>query len=390
MSKDNQNVHLGEGDLLLKFPDDNAAVEIGWCKDFQLDAKVKMLSIEAGQSIYPISQFITGVDMKVSVIALESTLRNLIAAYGGDPNEITESIPVGSHKYTFTADLMTPPEAVLTYKVPRPFDKTKFIELTLNRVQSGGGLQLQFQKLKENTFKMEFTALAEENGGVKTVGTLEMDEYDPEYFAEFTVVTNSTNQVVAAGWNDADLFPQYVAEEWDSFGDFLTSLGTFVIDYGDGVKARISMDDLGYTHTYAAAGTYTLTIWSPYVFVSSAYITAVGDLAKLKNLVIDNSDNISAPPVLAGLAELELLSITECAGIVTPPALAGLTALKTVDMTNCKLLVAGVNAILTALTVAGFTALDVVSLKQDPATVPTGGTKSAFISAHPAVTLTTD
>jgi len=178
MAKDNQNVHLGEGDLTLKFADDSVATEIGWCKDFQLDAKVKMLSIEAGQSIYPISQFITGVDMKVSVIALESTLRNLVAAYGGDPNDIAEKQgQAGTFVYTFLADIIAPPEAELVYKVPRPFDKTKYITLTLNKVQSGGGLQLQFQKLKENTFKMEFTALAKEVQSVMTVGTLEMDDY---------------------------------------------------------------------------------------------------------------------------------------------------------------------------------------------------------------------
>ena len=174
---DVNNIHIGEGNLTLQFDDDEAPVAIGACANHVLDFSTKLLKIETGQSLLPIEQFIIGVECKGSIDMIEASMRNLVIAFGGDPNDVEASEPAGTLSYTIKSDVVAPPSAELVYEVGRPYDKTKKFRITLYKVQSSGGLKLTFKKDKENTFKFEYTALAYTDDDSNDVGIIEMDEY---------------------------------------------------------------------------------------------------------------------------------------------------------------------------------------------------------------------
>ena len=175
---DSDNIHIGAGVMSLKFKGELTATEVGFSRNFVLDASVKTLDIQADQSLDPVKQLIIGRDTKGTIELIEMTMRNLVTALGGDPADVVQDLENNTLTYTIKSSVIAPPEAELIYKVPRPNDETKFITINLLKVQSAGGLKLQFVKDKENAFTYSFKALAKEVDTVMTLGTIQIDGYD--------------------------------------------------------------------------------------------------------------------------------------------------------------------------------------------------------------------
>jgi len=171
------DIQIGAGNLSLKFKGEANPTFVGLSRDFNLESQPKLLNILADQSLDPVKQVIIGRDTKGTIVLLEMSMRNLVIALGGDPNDVVEDIENNKLTYTIKSNLVAPPEAELIYKVPRPMDETKYITITLLKIQSSGGLKLQFVKDKENAFTFSFVALPKEVDNVMTLGTLEIDGY---------------------------------------------------------------------------------------------------------------------------------------------------------------------------------------------------------------------
>ena len=168
-----ENILIGGGNMTLKFGEDTTPVDIGACSDMEVDIANKILQVECDQSIYPIAQYIIKGDVKGSVNMVEGSMRNLVIAMGGDPGDIVDD--VDKVTYTIPGSAQEVPSAIMVYKVARVQDKTKFITLTLNKVQSSSGLKLTFKKDKENSFKFEFVAMADASLN-NSPGKLEIDK----------------------------------------------------------------------------------------------------------------------------------------------------------------------------------------------------------------------
>lgn len=181
MAKDAKNVHIGAGTLTLEFEGDAAPVDVGYTRGFNLEASTKILDIFADQALDPIDQVIVGRDTKGTVELLEMTMRNMVTALGGDPNDVELDELLHTETYTIKSNLVAPPSAKLIYKVARPKDETKFITVTLNKIQSSGGLKLVFVKDKENAFTFSFKALATTINDEQVLGVIVKDQYDSEY-----------------------------------------------------------------------------------------------------------------------------------------------------------------------------------------------------------------
>lgn len=167
------NIAIGEGDLTLKGSNDVEAIAVGACANHSIDFSTKQLKVECGQSLFPILQFIIGIECKGDIDLLEASMRNLVIAFGGDPNDIQT---VGnSYVYTIEGVLSEPPSFELEYKVPRVQDKTKYIAVKLFKVQSAGGLKFVFKKDKENSYKFSYTGLADTTQEGNPVGTITID-----------------------------------------------------------------------------------------------------------------------------------------------------------------------------------------------------------------------
>jgi hypothetical protein len=176
-----KNIEMGGGDMYLQTvgtAGDGTAV--GASRNASIDISSKILSIECDQATYPIEQMIIKNECKGEIELLESSVRNMVLALGGDPDDIVEDTQ--NHKWTYTigGTLMAPPEFKLTYKIPRIRDDSKFIIFTFYRIQSSGGLKLTFQREKENTFKFSFTALADPAND-NNVGTIVKEMITGEY-----------------------------------------------------------------------------------------------------------------------------------------------------------------------------------------------------------------
>ncbi len=112
------NFEIGEGDLSLKYEGEGAAVDVGGCIDAELDVKVKNLSVEVGQLIDPVDNFMTGREINFSITLKEDSMRNFVIAAGGDPADIV--VAIGEEQYDFPSNsVATSKYAELIYKVAR-------------------------------------------------------------------------------------------------------------------------------------------------------------------------------------------------------------------------------------------------------------------------------
>jgi hypothetical protein len=177
-----KNIEMGGGDMYLQTvgtAGDGTA--LGASKNASIDIATKLLTIECDQSTFAIEQMIIKNECKGEIELLESSVRNMVLAFGGNPADIVEDTV--NHKWTYTIKtvLSAPPEFKLTFKIPRVRDNTKFIIFTFYRIQSSGGLKLTFQREKENTFKFSFIALADTTQTDNPVGTIVKEMIEGEY-----------------------------------------------------------------------------------------------------------------------------------------------------------------------------------------------------------------
>ena len=141
-------------------------------------------------------------------------------------------------------------------------------------------------------------------------------------------------------WDDGNCFSDYDPAVWnDDFEAFLTSLGTFIIDWGDGqvqtVSYNIGLTYAGFTHTYAP-GTYTLEWRSEYIFVASGFTTQVIEATSLKILSLRNCQALSTLPNLNGSPTLQYLNLYGCSGLISPPDLTNLRSLQVLILDYCS------------------------------------------------------
>ena len=176
-----KNVEIGGGDVYIQThgtAGDGTAM--GASRNASVDLSTKLLTIECDQSTFPIEQLIIKNECKGEVELLESSVRNLVLAFGGNPADIVEDTV--NHKWTYIIKsvLAEPPSFKLTMKIPRVKDKTKFIIFTFYKIQSSGGLKLTFQREKENTFKFNWVALADPSND-NDVGTIVKEQITGEF-----------------------------------------------------------------------------------------------------------------------------------------------------------------------------------------------------------------
>ena len=155
--------------------------------------------------------------------------------------------------------------------------------------------------------------------------------------AQFTVVIPEEGDSLSSYCDDSSYFPDY--NEEDDFAEYLQSLGTFEVDWGDGTIDTFSYEEDGYngdgfTHEYAA-GTYTITWKSNRVSLSSEYIENGVLYQNLQYLYLQNCTGLTSPPDLTGSTSLQYLSLQSCTGLTSPPDLTGLTSLKYLDLQSC-------------------------------------------------------
>jgi len=97
--------------------------------------------------------------------------------------------------------------------------------------------------------------------------------------ARVIVVIPKGGATLSSYCDDLSYFTDYNPSEWgDDFEAYLTSLGSFDVNWGDGNTDVFIYNDgysgNGFTHTYTE-GTYILTWKSSRVFISSEYVTEI-------------------------------------------------------------------------------------------------------------------
>lgn len=179
MSFNADNIEIGEGDLLLKFPDDQDPVEVGACEGAELTRSPEFLDVFTGQTMHPIKTFKIKESCTFKIMLKEAAaMRNLAIAMGVDPNDI-ESSPE-SETFTIKSNTVDEiPTCFLEYRVPRIEDKTKNWIFSGARASVKSEFKLAFTKDKERVFEVTFEMLPdpEDDYTVMTV-TKELSEED--------------------------------------------------------------------------------------------------------------------------------------------------------------------------------------------------------------------
>lgn len=176
MAVDSNNFEIGEGSMSLQFEGEDDPTDVGGCLGAELEIKTKDLDVEVGQYIDAVDTFDISRVINFSIILKEDTLRNFVAALGGDPTEIVAS--TDKDIYEFPANSVnTSKFAELVYTVARVRDKTKFRKITLYKVKSKGGIKYSFNKDKEVQYKAMFQAYADSVHNGKP-GKIERDNLD--------------------------------------------------------------------------------------------------------------------------------------------------------------------------------------------------------------------
>lgn len=173
-----ENLMLGAGVMTLKGPHDATAIDVGATTGAEFKFSQTLNDVMCDQSVYPIFSYVSKGECTGKINLLEGTMRNLVAALGGDPNDIQTDIT--KYTYTFKAELQQVTNFLMVYKAPRIQDKTKFITITMNKVLSSGGMTLTFQKDKENTVTFEFRALVDDSVTPPVLGSIAIDKLGTE------------------------------------------------------------------------------------------------------------------------------------------------------------------------------------------------------------------
>lgn len=171
-----ENINIGEGDCELQGPNDNDYVNVGACRDAELDAKLKKLFIKDGRYLMPIKSFTVDKEFKFSILLVETHARNLAIALGVDPATIEETSEMSTIKI-FGNTIEDIPNFKLKYSIPNVFDKNKKIRFIFNRVEISGDFKLAFSNDKEWVYKLECMALPDSEAAGLAL-SIEMDKLD--------------------------------------------------------------------------------------------------------------------------------------------------------------------------------------------------------------------
>lgn len=153
------NIEIGEGDLLLKFPEDVEPVDIGLCEGAELNREPEFLEVFTGQTLHPVKIFKIKEKCSFKILFKEAgAIRNMAIAMGVDPHDIesdseAESFTIKSN----TVDSV--PTCELEYRVPRVKDKTKYWVYSGARAAVMSAFKLAFMKDKERVYEVTFSML---------------------------------------------------------------------------------------------------------------------------------------------------------------------------------------------------------------------------------------
>lgn len=254
-------------------------------------------------------------------------------------------------------------------------------------------------------------------------------------YAKVRIVIPAEGATFETYWDDSSWFPNYIDSEWNyDFNAFLQSLGTFVVAWGDGSQETVPFYYQSYRHTYKTAGVYIITVFSIYAFFSNETVNSIAYLFRLKNLNLNNSTNLLAPPSLSGLTYLQVLNLRatgitsppvlsglkalqyldlaftqieippiltglalvrsiqlfSCTSLSTPPVLSGLTNLQYLNINSTIIVQEGLDQILTTLIDPAFNSLVSIDIRVSGGITPTGSLITDFIAAHPNAVLYTN
>lgn len=173
MSIESKNIEIGEGDFTIKFEGAAEATDVGACEGAELSVANKYKEVECGQTLDPIEAFLIGRDIKFKIDLKEDTMRNVVIALGGDPDDITSDL--SKEVYEFPAlSVSTTPFLEAIYTVKRVIDKTKVKSVQLYKCKGVGNFKYAYKKDKERVFTLELKAFADPTHDNKP-GKLEFD-----------------------------------------------------------------------------------------------------------------------------------------------------------------------------------------------------------------------
>ena len=179
MSIDLDKIELGAGELLLlHFADNNTLFwddevywdygdewpwenAVGLAVDAEFAGKKLYKDIEVGRVTAAVKSAVIGAEGSMKLKMLESDLRQLVAAMGGDPDDIV-TVTDTSETFTFGG---TAKQVVfaLRYSVPKLENATKHYILELYRGIPQGISALPFSKTEERQYEVEFKLNGEKN-----------------------------------------------------------------------------------------------------------------------------------------------------------------------------------------------------------------------------------
>lgn len=162
MAVNKDNLEFGAGSMTLQYANDIAPVDIGGCSNAGMEIKTEDIDVDVDQYLDPLDNFIVGRVITFSVDMKEDTLRNLVIASGGDPDDIdTEEDPEKEIYHFPASSVQSSPFAELIYKVARIKNKSKYKTVILYKVKNQGGVNFKYEKKKERFYSVKFQAYAD-------------------------------------------------------------------------------------------------------------------------------------------------------------------------------------------------------------------------------------
>lgn len=164
-------------------------------------------------------------------------------------------------------------------------------------------------------------------------GSVDIEPYPPLFEATIAIPEEGYSSFIS--FDSTDFFPDYDPVVWDNdFIAFLNSLGSFNINWGDGLSETVSyltMYGDGISHNYAE-GTYTFSMTSTCAITDLTNLfTSINKIEGIKYLSLDKSPGISTLPSLKKSMGLMYLSVST-SGLTIVPSLSGLVLLKQLNI----------------------------------------------------------
>jgi len=156
------NIEIGEGDLLLKFAQDPDPVNIGACEGAEFSRVPEFLKVFEGRKLHPIKIFKIKEEVSFKILMKATgAMRNLAIAMGVDPYDIESDSEAETFTiYSNTVDSV--PTCELEYRVRRVKDKTKYWIYSGKMAAVMSEFKLAFKKDAERIYEVTFSMLPDE------------------------------------------------------------------------------------------------------------------------------------------------------------------------------------------------------------------------------------